>query len=177
MDSVDAINACDSGTTSSVPVLLIRLSLLYAIVAFCCWNELRFQSGGVEIPGEIVSTSLVHQSKGDRLRVQYTYQNPETGQPMTHTTTLGARCPAQAGSTTVDFLGGSIPQSRLVLERRPWIISFFVWFNVAIASVVVGTIGYVIWDYHRIPDGHLSPKERALARFHRRRRTEQALKV
>ncbi len=177
MDSFDVVDACDSGFTHTLPRLLIKLGILYCVVTFWCWNELRFQAAGIELPAEIEATTTYHRSNGNHNYVRYHYRNPETGNTMTHTTNIRGPKAPQTGSATIEFLGGSVPQSRLLVERRPWVVSFFVWFNVAIASVIVGTLGYVIWDYHRIPDGHLSPKERALARFHRRRRAKQAWKV
>ncbi|MCA8988448.1 MAG: hypothetical protein KDA78_12435 [Planctomycetaceae bacterium] len=172
-DAADLASNVGDSPTSRLAGLTFKLFILYLILGFFCWNELRFDWYGNVTEGEIVS---VQESFHRRTRinlVKYEYHPPETGKRMTHTTRMGININISPGPAVIQYIGGENPQSRLLREAHPVMVTVFVWANVIIAVVIASIIGYAVWLCHHVEDGHLAPKDRAMARFMRRRRVER----
>jgi len=150
--------------------VLFKLVILYVMVGFFCWEELYFRRSGISVNAQV---EIAGNLPRGGFKVRYRFIAPDTGQSHFNTVTVREDEKPVGNTATVQYIPGENSRSRLASQAQPGMVTFFVWWNGIMAAVVVGYIGYAAWEYHHIPDRHLSPRDRALARFRRRRKMER----
>lgn len=155
--------------------LAFRLFIVYLFLATLCWIELKFRKESIEVDArfEIVGSGPSHRGTCNSVNVRYNFTDPVTGKPRMNTEVVRMDRVPSGRITTVEYIPGEYPWSRLKSEAYTGTPALFLWVNVIFFTGVVGLIGYIAWEAnhpiggrkrHRIPRNPVrSPKRWTIA--------------
>lgn len=125
--------------------LCLLCVVFYVLLGWCCWTELRYRSS-VELPaqfsviGKVIRGSR-HESREMRC-LRYTFQDPVTGQRRQNTVEVPPSQVPAGQRVLIQYLSGEYPQSRLVIQAKPWMVNVFYSFTaMLILTGVAGLVG------------------------------------
>jgi hypothetical protein len=137
------VHGCGSGRWLG---LFFRLLIAYLILAALCWIELGFRDKSVDVEANF---EIAGAGPKNTVWVRYHFRDPVTGKPRMGTEVVHPdRVPA-GQTTTVEYIPGEFPSSRLKSEARPEIPPIFFWLNVVFVTGLAGLIGYIAWEANR----------------------------
>lgn len=148
-----AIDHCTSDCYRPTSLkLLLRLIVLYLVLAALCHAEYLFRETSIEIEGTAETVGDVQKRVGrnsvNASLVRYHYRDPISGRPRFNTVTVpGNQTPS--GRVTIEYIAGEPPRTRLKQQAAPVLIHVFFWGNAVLLTAIAGTIGWVAWDFRR----------------------------
>lgn len=148
----------------SWPRLYVKLLIAYAVIAFFCWEEVRYRSGGVEVTADVQAVGNDH--KG-RTQIRYTFRDPQTGAQRRNTVALPESQRPAGRTATVQCIPGELSSSRLKSQARPSAIAVFATINAVLLLATAGLIGYWAREANRRP---LTRQQRAVAEYRRKQK-------
>ena len=125
--------------------LVIKLVIVYAILAMISLAESRFRAQGIELQANV--ETIGRNLKGELL-VRYHFRDPVTGLTRMNTVTVPEHLAPRGLVATIEYIPCEYPSSRLKGQARPEIASVFFWVNVVLLSSIASLIGYIIWEMH-----------------------------
>lgn len=128
------------------PGIVIRLILLYLVLAGACWTESQFRSHGIDVEAKI---EVIGVGPKETQLVRYTYPDPTTNLPRMNTVTLGRGVKVPGAIDIIEYIPGEYPTSRLKIQARPLAFSLFAWLNVIYAGCVMGFLWYLARQANR----------------------------
>lgn len=142
--------------------IVLKLGVVYLLVAYWSWEEVRYRTSGIEVPAEVKRVGRA--SKG-LLEVRYTFRDPTTRAMRHNTVAIQESQFPESGKSQVQYLPGENPQSRLLSQARPAALWIFIGINGVLAAAVATLIGYVAWEANR---PYVTPQGRMVAAYRRR---------
>jgi hypothetical protein len=126
--------------------LVIRLVIMYAILATMSLCESRFRSRGIELEARVETVGAA--PKGGLL-VRYHFRDPVSGLPRMNTVTVPKNLAPQGPTAPIEYIPGEYPTSRLKSQAKPVITTVFFWLNAILLAGIAGVIGFIVWEGHR----------------------------
>src|SRR5438093_4519568 len=123
--------------------IVLKLVVVYLLIAFWSWEELRYRAAGIEVPAEVAK---VGPARKGLLSVRYTFRDPISGIPRQNTVAIPESQFPESGKAPIQFLPGENPQSRLLCQTRPAVVRVFIGINVVLGIAVIAFIGCFAWE-------------------------------
>ena len=142
--------------------IVLKLGVVYLLVAYWSWEEVRYRTSGIEVPAEV---KRVGRAPKGLLAVRYTFRDPTTRAMRHNTVAIQESQFPESGRSQVQYLPGENPQSRLVSQARPAALWVFIGINGVLAAAAATLIGYVAWEANR---PYVTPQGRMVAAYRRR---------
>lgn len=147
--------------------IVLKLIVVYLLIAFWSWEELRYRAAGIEVPGEAVK---VGPARKNLISVRYTFRDPISGIPRHNTVAIPESLFPESGKASIQFLPGENPQSRLLNQARPNVVRVFVGINVVLGLAVTAFLGCIAWEANR---PYVTPQGRMVAAYRRKHEPQQ----
>jgi hypothetical protein len=144
--------------------LCLKLAIAYVVLAFFCWEEMRYRLAAVDVAAEV---KVVGRDNQGRSLVRYTFRDPQTGAHRENTVAIAAARQPAGATATVQYIPGELFASRLASQARPHIVAVFAATNAVLVLGAAGLIGYWAWEANHRP---LTRQQRAVAAYRRKRR-------
>lgn len=134
--------------------LILICVVLYSLMAWGCWTELRYRSA-VELPAQftVVGNTIRNSRHGSHElhRVRYTFHDPVTGRRHQNTVEVPPSQVPAGQHVMVQYLAGEFPESRLVIQARPTVVTVFHSMTALLALIGGGAIVCLSRDAHSQP--------------------------
>jgi hypothetical protein len=141
----------------------LKLAIVYLLVAWAYWEEVRFRVSGIRVEGRVVEM-FDSGPQSRRLLVKYRFNDPETGAPRVNSAEIGQAVRPTAEIVAVDYIPGEYFHSRLAVQARPSAPWVFWSLNATLGTTFLVGLGYLIWEANHRP---LTRQQRAVAAYRR----------
>ena len=128
---------------------LFKLVFVYIILGTMCHTEQLFRAHSLEVEAKVETVGEVRgggRRPQECLLIRYHYHDPATGQLRQNTVQVPKTRSPVGPTTTIEYIPGQPPRTRLKEQARPILISVFFWLNVLFALAIAGLIGMIAWE-------------------------------
>lgn len=148
--------------------IVLKLFVVYLLVGYWSWEELRFRASGIELPAKV---ERIGRTPKGLLVARYTFRDPSSNQARSNTVHVPDSLFPNSGSTSIQFISGENSQSRLSCQARPEALWIFIGMNGVLLTAFVVLIGCVAWEANR---PYITPQRRMVAAYNRKRGTRKS---
>jgi hypothetical protein len=151
--------------------VLVRLVVLYVVMMYLCWREVRYANRGIELPAVV---EVVQLKPRGGARVRYSFIDPGDHRVRHNTQMVGGNAPPAGSRVTIQVIHGDTTSSRLKSSANPVLI--WVFYSVTALLLLSVTALLVYWsrEAHRRP---LTRQQRAVLAARAQRKSDLTVAI